>query len=626
MASTDHISSAAMSLDEVQTLPALFRWRVEKTPHQEAYRQFDDETEGWIGCSWNEIALKVEAFQQALDAEQLNPGSRIAILMPNGIEHVSMDQAALSRGLVPVPLHAIDNPESIIYILQDSGASLLFIASTERWEMLAIGGLRLKGLKRVICAKGAAGFKSSDSRVVTLDQWLHCDQAAAASGRELAVEPNDLAAIVYTSGTTGRPKGVMLSHGNIIANVKAIRERLPVEGDDVLLSFLPLSHTFERTAGYYHPIATGACVAYARSTQHLPEDLKTVRPTVLVSVPRIYERFYAKIMEHRASASWFERAALDLTLAVGGRRFDARQHRAPSPSLFERLAWFFLKRIVADKVLAQLGGRLHVAVSGGAPIAWPVVRLFLSLGLDVLQGYGMTETSPVVSTNTPDDNDPHSVGRPLAGVEVKIGENQELLVRGPNVMLGYWNKPEETLRMIETGGWLHTGDQARIEDGRITIIGRIKDIIVTSTGEKIAPADLETAIISDPLFEQAMVIGEQQPYLAALVVLNADEWQREKSKLQSDPDGATSSATQRESDFLIRRIVDAVKDFPAYATPRAVWWTSEPWTIANGLLTPTLKIKRAALEQRLAPHIEELYSRKTMPGARPVSSAREPSK
>jgi len=614
MASADHTQRVAASLDEARTLPALFGWRVEKTPHQEAYRQFDEIEKRWIGYSWLEIDRQIEAWRRSLDAEHLDLGQRVAILMPNGIAHVSMDQAALSRGLVPVPLHAIDNPESIIYILQDSGASILFVDSMERWETLASVGATIDGLKRVICAKTASDFNSSDNRVVTLDHWLAVGSTQAEDGNDIAIKPNDLAAIVYTSGTTGRPKGVMLSHCNIIADVKAIAERLPVEQNDVFLSFLPLSHTFERTAGYYLPIAGGACVAYARSTQHLTEDMKTVRPSVIISVPRIYERFHAKIIEGRASASWFDRAAFDMTLAVGGRRFYARQGQH-LPSLFDRLAWPALKRLVADKVLAQLGGRLRVTVSGGAPIAWPVVHLFLSLGLDVLQGYGMTETSPVISTNTPDDNDPRSVGRPLAGVEVKIGENRELLVCAPSIMIGYWHKPEETRRAIEADGWLHTGDQARIEGGRITITGRIKDIIVTSTGEKIAPADLETAIISDPLFEQAMVIGEQRPYLAALVVLNAAEWQREKARLKSESNGVTPLSTQHGSDFLLRRVAKAVQGFPAYAIPRAVWWTNEPWTIANGLLTPTLKIKRSALEQHLKLQIEKLYS--TKPGRGP---------
>lgn len=616
MESADRVSLAVTRLDDVQTLPALLRWRIAQTPHQEAYRQFDQAAECWVSYTWHDIDLRVQTWQRALHAEEFQPGDRVAILVPNGIEHVLMDLAALSCGLVPVPLHAVDNPDSIIYILQDSEASLLFIDSFDHWNELKIEESQLGALKRVVCAKPSAGHHGPDSRIVALNEWLGSDRALSIEKRDVVIQPGNLAAIVYTSGTTGRPKGVMLSHGNVIANVKAIRERLMVEDKDVFLSFLPLSHTFERTAGYYHPIAAGACVAYARSTQHLPDDLKTVRPTILVSVPRIYERFHAKIMEHRTSASWFERAALDLTLAVGGRRFDARQKRM-APSLFDRLVWPILKQIVADRILAQFGGQLRVAVSGGAPIALPIARLFLSLGLDVLQGYGMTETSPVVSVNTPDDNDPRSVGRPLAGVEVRIGENQELLVRAPSVMVGYWHKPEETRRTIEADGWLHTGDQARIDGGRITITGRIKDIIVTSTGEKIAPADLETAIISDPLFEQAMVIGEQRPYLAVLLVLNAAEWQPEKARLESET--AETSLKQRKSDFIRRRVAKAVKDFPAYATPRAVWWTIEPWTVADGLLTPTLKIKRAALEHRLAPQIEGLYPHKTPQSAQPAS-------
>jgi long-chain acyl-CoA synthetase len=373
----------------------------------------------------------------------------------------------------------------------------------------------------------------------------------------------------------------------------------------VFLSFLPLSHTFERTGGYYYPIAAGACVAYARSVPQLGDDLKHVRPTVLISVPRIYERVHALIMQHRASAGSIERTLLDLTMAVGGRRFDARQGRG-ALSLFDRLAWPLLKRLVADKVLAQLGGRLRVAVSGGAPIAEPVIGLFLALGLDILQGYGMTETSPVVSVNTPEDNDPHSVGHVLDGVEVRLGENDELLVRGPSVMLGYWHKVEETRRVKQADGWLHTGDQARIENGRITITGRIKDILVTSTGEKIAPVDLETAILADPLFEQALVVGEQRPFLTALVVLNAKAWVQEKERLAAG--GKQGGAAERAA--LLARIAAAVKAYPSYATPRAVWWTLDPWTIAAGLLTPTLKNKRPALEHRFADEIAQIYAKK----------------
>ncbi len=604
---------AIASLADVRTLPALLRWRVRQTPDAEAYRQFDDKTGRWVGFSWRDIDAQFEVWRRALASERFAPGERVAILMPSGIEHVAMDQAALSRGLVPVPMHAIDNVESIVYILQDSRAVLLFVDTPERWQALASAGVPLENLRRVVCAAPLpdAGLAALEARVVALDRWLASVPSSQAVMTDVARQPDDLAAIVYTSGTTGRPKGVMLSHDNIVSDVKAIGQRIAARQDDVFLSFLPLSHTFERTGGYYYPIAVGACVAYARSVALLAEDLRQVRPTVLVSVPRIYERFYARIMELRAKAGRVERALLDLALAVGGRRFEARQGRGKE-RIFDRLAWPLLQRLVADKVLAQLGGRLRVAVSGGAPIAEPIVRLFLALGLDILQGYGMTETSPVVSVNTEDDNDPRSVGRPLDGIDVRIGDNNELMVKGPTVMLGYWGKPDETRRIKEADGWLHTGDQARIAAGRIFITGRIKDILVTSTGEKIAPVDLETAIVADSLFEQAMVIGENRPYLAVLAVLNAQAWEQEKRRLATGIDGGRTSP-DAESALLLKRIASAVRDYPAYATPRAVWWSTEPWTVTAGLITPTLKNKRAAIEHRFAAEIEQLYARKAPP-------------
>jgi len=606
------------ALAGVTTLPQLLRWRVRLTPGAAAYRQFDAQAGRWVGYSWREIDAEFERWRRALAAEGFAPGERVAILMPNGIAHIAMDQAALSRGLVPVPMHAIDNPESIGYILQDSEASLLFVDSAERWRAIEASGATIGNLKRVVCAgqTGTPDPAATDSRIVALGRWLESGVAGREAMNDVEVRPNDLAAIVYTSGTTGRPKGVMLSHENILANVKAIHQRIAAKPDDIFLSFLPLSHTFERTGGYYYPIAAGACVAYVRSVQLLSEDLKQVQPTVMISVPRIYERIYALIKQRRAAGGQVQRALFDLTLAIGGRRFDARHGANGILSMPDRLAWPVLKRLVADKVLAAFGGRLRAAISGGAPIAEPVIRMFLSLGLEVLQGYGMTETSPVVAVNTVDDNDPRSVGRPLDAVEVRIGKDQELLVRGPSVMLGYWHKPDETRRIKDVDGWLHTGDQARIENGRITITGRIKDILVTSTGEKIAPVDLETTILSDPLFEQAMVVGERRPFIAALVVLNAKAWEQEKTKLVA----AGQPGPQAEAGVLLGRIADAVKGYPAYATPRAVWWSLEPWTIAAGLLTPTLKNKRAALEHRFAAEIEQIYAQRPPIGPRSAAS------
>ena len=607
----DHPPVAAGALADIATLPELWRWRCLQSPGTQAYRHFDSRRGEWTSLSWREIDAVVDRWRQALAADGFGPGERAAILMPNGVAHLAMDQAALSLGLVPVPMHAVDNADSIAYILADCGARLLLVDSDERWNEIAAVGQALPDLKRIICAElRASPGMAGDSRLKALDAWLDAAGDTMPRDNTVPVAPHDLAAIVYTSGTTGRPKGVMLSHDNVVSNLKAIHQRLAARQDDVFLSFLPLSHTFERTAGYYYPIAIGACVAYARSVKQLAEDLVEVRPTILISVPRIYERIFSLVMHHRALANPIERALLDLTIAIGNRRLDA-QHGGAQLGTFDRLAWPLLKRVVADKVLARFGGRLQVAVSGGAPIAEPVVRLFLALGLEVLQGYGMTETSPVVSVNTPDDNDPRTVGRALPGIEVRIGDNDELMVRGPNVMLGYWHRPEETARIKQPDGWLHSGDQARIDHGRITITGRIKDILVTSTGEKIAPADLETAILTDPLFEQAIVIGENRPFLTAIVVLNPKGWAEQQARLAAH----SQRGTEAEAASLLRHIARAVKAYPSYATPKAVHWTLEPWTVQAGLITPTLKNKRPAIERAFAKEIEAIYAR------RPVAAA-----
>ena len=484
------------SLRDVQTLPELFAWRVAASPRGTAYRWFDGATAQWLSLSWQEIGVQVSRWRRALLAHRLPPGTRVAILLPNGLDHVSMDLAALSLGLVPVPMHALDNPESIGYILHDSEAALLLVDSVERWQAIAAAGGVTSALQRVIALDAEAMTPDGDL-VVGLDAWLETADTSnleTDDDHELPRVPAEaLAALVYTSGTTGRPKGVMLSHRNVVSNIHALLERYTLTERDVLLSFLPLSHTFERTVGYYLPIAAGACVAYARSVALLPEDLLSVRPTVLVSVPRIYERVHAKVQEAMQERGVVGRSLLAWAEKIGWRMFLAAQHRGDAGKV-EQLAWAALRPLVADKVLAAFGGRLRMAIAGGAPLSANVAHFFLGLGLNLLQGYGMTETAPVVSCNAPDDNEPASVGRPLAGVQARIGDNDELLIAGPNVMLGYWKRPEDTQRVLRPDGWLHTGDQARVVDGRLYIVGRIKDIIVTSTGEKIPPGDLELAI------------------------------------------------------------------------------------------------------------------------------------
>ncbi len=609
----------------VRTLPELFAWRVAATPRGEAYRQFDATSSAWISTSWADAGERVQHWQRALArtiaTTGMGAGARVAILLPNGLNGVCIDQAVLALGCVPVPLHAIDNPESIAYILGDSEASLLVAASRAQWQAIARLGVALPALRQVVITQAEAGetgeadaaaVDAGEPAVVSLNDWLAVPPGAAApAAAPRAPLDGDLAALVYTSGTTGKPKGVMLTHANVMANVRAALTRVAPLPGDVLLSFLPMSHTFERTAGYYLPIAAGCCVAFARSVALLADDFRIVRPTMLISVPRIYERVHGKLIDALAESPLKARL-FAMAEHVGWRRFCRQQKLPVEPgghALTDSLAWRILEPLVARKLLAQFGGRLRVAISGGAPLSQPLAHCFLGLGLPVVQGYGMTETSPIATGNSPEDNDPATVGRALPGVELRIAENRELQVRGLNVMRGYWKRPDDTARAFTEDGWLRTGDQADITGGRVRILGRIKEIIVTSTGEKIPPGDLELAITSDPLFEQACVFGDNRPFIACALVLHGPEWERLAASLGLAADKPASLTDDKAREAVLQRIRQLTRNFPHYAQPRAVCLSLQAWTPDNALMTPTLKIKRQNLAAHFAVEIEAIYRR-----------------
>jgi len=610
---TPQSSALLGELAAIGTLPALFAWRVRTTPRAEAYRVYDEAAAQWRSVSWSEAGARVDRFAAALTGTGLPRGARVAILLVNGLDAVCADQAALAIGCVPVPLHALDNAASIAYILGDSDASILITGSEDTWRAILATEVALPALRDVVvvtrsAADGAVGIATVPVR--SLDDWLARGGAAAGAGTARAPAPQELAALVYTSGTTGRPKGVMLTHDNVVSNVKAVLQRVEPTADDVFLSFLPLSHTFERTAGYYLPIAAGSCVAFARSVALLSEDFQTVRPTVLISVPRIYERAQAGVQAalagHPVNTWLFDRAQ-----NVGWRRFCRAQGLAVpggSHPVLDAVVGPVLDRLVGRTLRRRFGGRLRVAVSGGAPLSSAVARCFLGLGLPIAQGYGMTETSPVVAANTPEDNDPGTVGRVLDGVQVRLGENGELQVRGPNVMRGYWKRDDDTARAF-VDGWLRTGDQAAVQDGRLRIVGRVKDIIVTSTGEKIAPVDLEGAIVADPLFEQAYVFGDNRPFIGCIVVLGRAPWQALAARLGLDPADPASLQAAPAREAALQRIQALTSDFPHYAQPRATMLTLEAWTTENSLLTPTLKPKRNNLAAHFSSQIDRIYRR-----------------
>jgi long-chain acyl-CoA synthetase len=585
--------------EQAGTLHGLFVERVRRTPDKVAYRHFVQNV--WRDITWREMRDEVARWQAALAGLKLQRGDRVAIMLRNCPQWVMLDQAAMSLGLVVVPLYTVDRPDNTAYIINDAGVRALLFETAEQWQALCTVRDQLGGVVRFVSIDKLSN--GDDPRLKSMAEFL---PPAAQLQPALPCQMNELASIIYTSGTTGKPKGVMLSHANMLSNAHACLDTFIVRGDDLLLSFLPLSHTFERTLGYYLTVMTGSTVAFARSIPLLSEDLQTIRPTMLISVPRIYERVYGAIKAKLDEGSPLKRTLFNLAVKTGWSRFLREQGRGPWKVSF--LFWPILQKLVAQKVLDKLGGHMRVAISGGAALPQEVSRMFVALGLPVVQGYGLTETSPVISGNHLENNFPDSVGQPIRDVQVRIGEQNQLLVKGPNVMLGYWNNPEATKAMIDADGWLNTGDTVGISDtGHIYITGRIKEIIVMSNGEKVPPGDMEQAILRDPLFDQVMVFGEAHSYLVGLIVLNPTAWPKFAQQVGVRPDMPESLTDSRVQAEVLNRIAPHLSGFPGYANVHRALLLLEPWSVENGLLTPTLKLRRTEVAKRFAGEIKQLY-------------------
>jgi long-chain acyl-CoA synthetase len=587
--------------DHADTLSALFRERVSRNPESIAYRQYDAARERWFDTTWREMETEVGRWQTALKGCGLVKGDRVAVMLRNCREWIIFDQAALGLGLVTVPLYIEDRAENAAFILGNAGVKLLLVEGAEQWRALLGCAGGLPAVRHIVSIQDVPA--GADARLQGLNRWL---PAAGAALHTEPLSPDELASVVYTSGTTGKPKGVMLSHRNILHNAWSSCRTVEIDGSAIFLSFLPLSHTLERTISYYLAMMVGGMVAFNRSIKLLPDDLLAIRPTVLISVPRIYERVYNKVNETLQSQPRIRQALFQAALHVGWRRFKWKQGEASwSPLL---LLWPVFNRMVGRKIISKLGGRIRFAICGGAPLAVGVSRLFISLGLNLLQGYGLTEASPVISVNRERRNRPDSIGLPLPDIEVRLGAGDELETRSPCVMRGYWEDQAATRAVFTPDGWLKTGDKARIDpEGFIYITGRLKEIIVLSNGEKVPPADMEMAIVMDPLFDQVMVVGEGKPSLAALVVLNPEAWSALAGVQGIDPGDAAALRRADIRALLLQHIASRLGEFPGYAQIHSVYATLKPWTVEEGLLTPTLKLKRSSLMEKYASEIAALY-------------------
>jgi long-chain acyl-CoA synthetase len=549
--------------------------------------------------TYAQLASRTRHVATGLLASGIEVGERVALLMENRPEWAVVDYAVLSIGAVTVPLYCSYRPQDMAYVINDAGARVVVCS----------GGALLQHLLQAIedCPQVEAVYvlepREEHPQVRAFAQLESQGVDVAAIEARLAdIDRTSLATIVYTSGTTAMPKGVMLSHGNLLAVVEAACDVIDFQADDMMLSFLPLAHSLERLAGHYLVYSAGLSVAFAERPDTVAKNLTEARPTLLISVPRMFEVVRSRILGQVAKQRAWQQRMFEAYLSLGQAAYRKQV------TLFGRLAYGVLDRLIGRRIRQRFGGRLRLMVSGGAPLSSEVNAFFEAIGIPILQGYGLTESAPLISVNPPEDRRPGSVGRPVTGVEVRLGDDGEILANGANVMLGYWQQPEATAATV-IDGWLHTGDIGEIDaDGYLRITDRKKDIIVNSGGENIAPQRIETLLVADPMIDQVIVFGDQRPYLVAFVVPNEEycrDWAASTGLPASDWSSLSASPVLRKE--LQNRIAGMLKPLNSFEQVRRIHVRTEPFTIESGLLTPTLKIKRRQVFDMYKGEIEALY-------------------
>ena len=565
----------------------------------------------WHTMSHAELVPMVRRASIGLQGLGLARGDRVAILSENRREWFVADFACLTAGLADVPIYPTLPAEQMVHILNDSGASAVFVSTPEQAAKLARIRPDCPGVRHVVsfAEPAPAGCDLTLAQLLARGEALDTPERAATWERDaLAVRPDDLATLIYTSGTTGLPKGVMLTHDNIHSNVAASIAILGDTSTDSCLSFLPLSHIFERMAGHYMMFAAGVTIMYAEGIEQVPANLAEVRPSLLCSVPRIYEKLYARIMEMGASASGARKRIFFWALGVADRVADAKlAGRAPGGVL--ALQYRLADKLVFSKVRERVGGRLRLAVSGGAPLSPAINKFLLAIGLNVCEGYGLTETSPVIAVNRPDRIRVGTVGELIPGVEVMIAEDGEILTRGPSVMQGYYRNEAATREAIGADGWFHTGDIGELsKDGYLRITDRKKDLIVTAGGKNIAPQPIENAVKTNKYVAQAVMIGDKRKFPVMLIVPNWDNLLKWCGYKGIDASNRTALLTDRlVLAKMEKEVAKAFAGLASYETPKKIGLLEHEFSIERGELTPKLSVKRRVIDTLYADVIDRLY-------------------
>jgi long-chain acyl-CoA synthetase len=536
-------------------------------------------------------------------------GDRVGILSENRPEWAIADYACLSAMLADVPVYPTLPAEQIPYILNDSGAVALFVSNAEQAQKIASIRGQVPGLRHVIGFE--AGLPGTEMSLAELEQRGAAvdtpERAAQWREKALSVKPDDLATLIYTSGTTGDPKGVMLSHDNIYSNVMAATTAIPFEGNDVCLSLLPLSHIFERMAGHYLMFTFGASIAYAESLDTVTVNLQEVQPTLVCAVPRLYEKIYARVLENALAGGGAKKRIFFWARGVADKWADEKL-AGKEPGGLLAVKYGIAQKLVFSKLRARTGGRLRYFVSGGAPLAPEINKFFYAAGLVILEGYGLTETSPVISVNTPEEFRLGTVGKPLPGVEVSIAADGEILTRGPHVMKGYFKHPDATAEVIDAEGWLHTGDVGELRDGFLAITDRKKDIIVTAGGKNIAPQPIENRIKTNKYVSQAVMIGDKRKFPIVLVVPNWDhleKWAKYKNLLYTDRAALIAMPITKAK--MEKEVLSTLQGLARFEIPKKIGLLEHDFSIERGELTPKLSVKRKVVDKTYRDVIDSLY-------------------
>ncbi len=597
-----------MTITVHDTIPRQFLASVEAYHRPDAFRHKVGGS--YRDVSHGEVYARVSALASALKNLGINKRDRVALLSENRLEWAVADLAILSCGAVNVPIYATLPANQIEYLLRDAEVRAIFVSNAGQLAKIAAIRGRLPELHHVIVFDAETQEKSTLSLESLISDGRKLAATADFRAMVMETQPSDWASIIYTSGTTGEPKGAILSHGNFMSNVRASLRVYHLSPSDTCLSFLPLSHVFERMGGFYSMMTAGVCIAYAESIESVPENLREISPTVVCSVPRVYEKMYSRILDTVAKSRPARRALFWWGIGVGKAYMAASSEGRAG-------RWLTLKRRIAHalvfkKLHARVGGRLRFFLSGGAPLSREIAEFFNAAGVRIMEGYGLTETSPVVAVNTFEDFRLGTVGKPLPGVEVRIAEDGEVLVRGDNVMLGYFKKPKETEDAM-AGGWFHTGDIGHLDpDGFLVITDRKKDLIATAGGKKVAPQPIEARIKQDPLIAEAILVGDRRPFIVTLIVPNFEKltaWAAAHGMASDDHARLVDSPATRE---VFQKIIDSVNaDLAQHERIKSFVILPGDLTIDDGHLTPTLKVRRRIVEKTYQRQIDELYA----PGA-----------